>query len=75
MKKLILVFSIFIFVLSSYSFASEVGAETLSLPSGIAGMLCNVEGAEVCVIARTKEDCKKLDGKKVDSCPVSQENE
>jgi hypothetical protein len=73
MKKLILVFSIFIFVLSSYSFAAEVEVLALSLPSGSAGMFCNVEGAEVCVVARTEEDCTKLGGKKVDSCPVSQE--
>jgi len=75
MKKLILMVSIFIFVLSSYSFAAEVEAETLSLPSGIAGMSCNVKGAEVCVVARTKEDCTKLGGKKADACPAPAEKE
>jgi len=35
----------------------------------------NIEGAEVCVVARTEEDCTKLEGKKVDSCPASQNQE
>ncbi len=67
--------SIFIFVLLSYSFASEVEVLALSLPSGIAGMSCNVEGAEVCVVAHTEEDCTKLGGKKADACPAPAEKE
>jgi hypothetical protein len=38
-------------------------------------MFCNIEKAEVCIVARTEKDCTKLGGEKVDSCPQSQENE
>ena len=63
MKKLILMVSIFIFVLSSYSFASEVEIPAAFGSQGGTGMFCNIEGAEVCVVARTEEDCTKLGGK------------
>jgi len=73
MKKLILVVSIVVFGLSSYSFAApdimEFGSQ------GSQGLFCNIEGAEVCVMAQSEEDCKKLEGKKVDSCPQSQDEE
>jgi len=76
MKKLILMVSIFIFVLSSYSFAAdEDDVQAFFGSQGGTGMFCNIEGAEVCVVARTEDDCTKIDGKKVDSCPVTQENE
>ncbi|MEM7009416.1 MAG: hypothetical protein AAF462_09815 [Thermodesulfobacteriota bacterium] len=37
------------------------------------GQFCNVESAQVCVLTQNEEDCKKLEGKKVDSCPSSEE--
>ncbi|MEK6224211.1 MAG: hypothetical protein N2A97_05035 [Thermodesulfobacteriales bacterium] len=76
MKKLILLASVFLFVLSSYSWAAnDDDVQAFFGSDSGPGMFCNIEGAEVCVVARTKEDCTKLGGKKVDSCPVSQENE
>ena len=76
MKKLICVVAVFLFALSPYTWASDTtgmfsdeGAQTSK------GMYCNVESAEVCVVARTEEDCTKLEGKKVDSCPAPESKE
>jgi len=76
MKKLILLVPIVLFTLSSYCLAAdEDDVQAFFGSQGDTGMFCNIEGAEVCVVARTEDDCTKLDGKKVDSCPASQENE
>lgn len=73
MKKLFLIVPVLLFVFSSYSWAStEMGVLGLE---GDTGMFCNIEEAEVCVVAQSEDDCKKLEGKKVDACPQSQENE
>jgi len=38
------------------------------------GLFCEVEKLDVCVMARTEEDCAKLGGVKADSCEAP-ENE
>ena len=35
---------------------------------GAPGLFCEVEKADVCVVARTEEDCTKLGGVKADTC-------
>ena len=39
------------------------------------GVFCKVEDPDVCVIAQSEEDCKKLGGEKVDSCPMPEEED
>ncbi|MCK5710581.1 MAG: hypothetical protein KAI07_08575, partial [Deltaproteobacteria bacterium] len=73
MKKLILLVPIVLFALSSFSFAAdEDDVQAFFGSQGGTGLFCNIEGAEVCVVARTEDDCTKLGGEKVDSCPASQ---
>ena len=35
---------------------------------GAPGLFCEVQKADVCVMARTEEDCTKLGGVKADTC-------
>jgi hypothetical protein len=35
---------------------------------GAPGLFCEVEKSDVCVMARTEEDCTKLGGVKADTC-------
>lgn len=77
MKAVICSVLIFLFVVGSNSFAVDMGDwEKINLGvEGSPGLFCNIDSAEVCVIAITEEDCKKLEGKKVDACPASQSKE
>ena len=70
MKKSVLMVPVVLFAMSSFSMASE----PMDVPESQVGqgMYCNVEKAEVCVVAKTEEDCNKLGGEKVDSCPSSE---
>lgn len=77
---IILVVAVIGFTYSSFNAVAEdaferavVGAELGS--EGNPGLFCNIDSAEVCVLAKTEEDCKKLNGKKVDTCPASQSEE
>jgi len=74
MKKKILVLGIFIFALSSYScVTNQAGSSKSSAkkPSWSQAVYCNIADAQVCAVAQSKEDCKKLGGKKVSTCPGS----
>ncbi len=39
------------------------------------GLFCEVEKLDVCVMARTEEDCTKLGGVKADSCSMAEKAE
>ena len=77
MKKMIL--AVFLFTLfATSSIAGEIPGVLKSSwgVDGISdGLFCNIKKVEVCVIAKNEEDCKILEGAKVDSCPSSQEEE
>ncbi len=49
----------------------EVGSQVeIELVNNL-GVFCNIESASVCVLAQNENDCKKLEGQKVDSCPLA----
>lgn len=76
MIRLLLVLAVAMFVFASYSYADqleEAGAQVELGADVSAGVFCKVESKEVCVLAKTAEDCEKLRGKKVDSCPLPKE--
>lgn len=77
MKNLIVVICLTLFFVSVFSTNVFAGAPVYSINSvgfdvnGVpSGMFCNVDKAEVCIITRNEEDCTKLNGVKVDSCPL-----
>ena len=78
MKKSILFMFVLLFSLSISAAADEIPGMTKSswdVDDVAAGLFCNVEKAEVCVIARTEEDCTKLGGKKIEVCPNPEDKE
>ena len=77
MSRLILGF----IMVTAFSFAGIIlNSESRAAPlralgtDGAPGLFCKVEKADVCVMARTEEDCTKLGGVKVDTCEAP-ENE
>ena len=72
MKKVIMAVFLLAF-LSVSSFARDypgVVKGSWGVDDLASGQFCNIESVGVCVLAQDEEDCKKLDGKKVDSCPI-----
>lgn len=74
MKRLLIAFAVFGIVCGYFNNAQadqieNMGAQMMLGSEGNPGMFCNVESVNVCVLAETEADCKKLEGKKVDSCP------
>lgn len=47
----------------------EAGAQVELGGDNDLGVFCSIQAKEVCVLAQTELDCKKLEGKKVDACP------
>ena len=78
MKKLLVISFLLVFALSVF-FGMNVNAQGPGAgDSGIVwgaegnpvGTFCEVEKADVCVLAMSEEDCTKLGGEKADSCLV-----
>lgn len=76
MKKFIVILSVAVigfgygyFNQASADGLEEAGAQVELGVESDPGVFCNIESAEVCVVAQTEGDCDKLQGKKVDACP------
>lgn len=68
----------FLTLLSASSFAGEIPGMTKAtwdVDDMASGQFCIIESAEVCVLTQSEEDCNKLEGVKVDTCPQSQSGE
>ena len=79
MRKFLIVLALAVvgFAYSSVDMAladglEEAGAQVRLGVEANPGVFCNIESAEVCVVAQNEVDCKKLQGKKVDSCPLGE---
>ncbi|MEM7009413.1 MAG: hypothetical protein AAF462_09800 [Thermodesulfobacteriota bacterium] len=80
MRRLLIIFAIAVLGLAYGSFnAAAMDAFDRAVvgfgSEGNPGMFCNISSAEVCVLAKDENDCKKLGGEKVENCPVSQSEE
>ena len=83
MKKIIAISFLFVFALSAFSLTSYNDANA-QRPDNILtfmsenipdGVFCQVEKADVCVIAMNAEDCTKLGGEKKDNCSATDKAE
>lgn len=73
MKNIICLVILVVFSLSSYSCVTKQKGSSESAsgtPTWSQAVYCNIESAQVCVVAQSKEDCKRLGGKKVNACRV-----
>ncbi len=83
MKKLLAISFLLVFALSVFYGmnvnAQGPGAGDPSIVWGAegnpVGTFCEVEKADVCVLAMSEEDCTKLGGEKADSCLVPEKTE
>lgn len=69
-----LIAALIIFALFSYSCVGSQTAESgagAKKASWSQAVYCQVDELQVCAVAQSKEDCKKLGGTKVSSCTTS----
>ncbi|MEM7009414.1 MAG: hypothetical protein AAF462_09805 [Thermodesulfobacteriota bacterium] len=75
MKNIIVVMLLILFGVSFISIDTQakdienMGAQMMLGSDQNPGMFCNIESVNVCVLAENEDDCTKLKGEKVDSCP------
>lgn len=71
-KKLLVGLLLVLAFSGTYVNAGIVGFDAEGKPIGT---FCKVEKVDVCVVAMSEEDCTKLGGQKVDSCPMPEKEE
>jgi len=70
MEKTIFIISFVVIAALSPSCAMKDGSSQSASqkPSWSRAVYCEVESAQVCAVAQSEDDCKKLGGKKVAAC-------
>ena len=64
-----LLLTFYLFSLSCVTADSSTSGSSSSVPSWSQAIYCNIEDKQVCAVAQSNDDCKKLGGKKVPACP------
>jgi len=64
----IMIFILFAALFSSCAVKDGPSQSASQRPSWSGAIYCEVESAQVCAVAQSEDDCKKLGGKKVSAC-------